>query len=74
MRTATLYRGHVLDVLARLPERSVQCCVTSPPYFGLRDYKIPPQSWDGETGCALQAHVGEEEPPALSVVEQGSLW
>jgi len=52
VRAATLYHGHVLNVLAGLPERSIQCCVTSPPYWGLRDYKLPPQIWDGESGCA----------------------
>jgi DNA modification methylase len=35
---ATLYQGDCLEVLASLPDQSVQCCVTSPPYFGLRDY------------------------------------
>jgi site-specific DNA-methyltransferase (adenine-specific) len=35
---ATLYLGDCLDVLSGLPSASVQCCVTSPPYFGLRDY------------------------------------
>jgi DNA modification methylase len=34
-----LYRGDAAAVLARLPERSVQCVVTSPPYWGLRDYR-----------------------------------
>jgi DNA modification methylase len=33
-----LYHGNVNDVLAELPECSVDCIVTSPPYFGLRDY------------------------------------
>jgi DNA modification methylase len=43
--------GHVLDKLAELPAESVQCCVTSPPYFGLRDYGIEAQVWpDGWTG------------------------
>ena len=32
--------GDVLDKLAELPERSVHCCLTSPPYWGLRDYKV----------------------------------
>lgn len=36
--SATLHLGDCLDVLRTLPEASVQCCVTSPPYFGLRDY------------------------------------
>lgn len=37
--TVRLYLGNVTDVLARMPEKSVQCVVTSPPYWGLRDYK-----------------------------------
>lgn len=35
---ATLYQGDCLEVLRGLPDASVQCCVTSPPYYGLRDY------------------------------------
>jgi len=34
----TLYRGHALNVLRSLPSGSVHCVVTSPPYWGLRDY------------------------------------
>jgi len=30
--------GDCRDILRTLPERSVNCCVTSPPYFALRDY------------------------------------
>lgn len=44
-----LYLGNVTDVLARLPERSVHCTVTSPPYHGLRDYKTPPVPWPAVT-------------------------
>lgn len=43
MSRAVLHCGDVRDVLARLPERSVQCVVTSPPYFNLRDYGMPGQ-------------------------------
>ena len=35
--------GDCRDVLRRLPDVSVQCCVTSPPYFGLRDYGVAGQ-------------------------------
>lgn len=35
-----LLEGDVSDVLPRLPDDSVQCVVTSPPYWGLRDYGI----------------------------------
>ena len=41
--TATLYQGDCLEVMAALPEQSVHCCVTSPPYWGLRDYGVPGQ-------------------------------
>jgi len=34
----TLYHGDALAVLRELPDESVDCCVTSPPYWGLRDY------------------------------------
>lgn len=34
----TIYCGNARDVLASLPSESVQVCVTSPPYYGLRNY------------------------------------
>lgn len=34
----TFYCGDVLDVLRQLPDESVHCVVTSPPYWALRDY------------------------------------
>jgi len=34
----TLRHGDSLAVLRQMPDQSVNCCVTSPPYFGLRDY------------------------------------
>jgi DNA modification methylase len=39
----TLYVGDVSDVLAGLPDESVHCVVTSPPYWGLRDYSTEGQ-------------------------------
>lgn len=41
--TVTLLQGDALEVLRTLPERSVQTCVTSPPYYGLRDYGVSGQ-------------------------------
>lgn len=35
--------GDVIDGLRTLPDESVQCCVTSPPYWGLRDYGVEGQ-------------------------------
>jgi len=41
----TLHNGDALAVLRTMESESVNCCVTSPPYFGLRDYKV-----DGQIG------------------------
>lgn len=35
--------GDCRDILPTLPEKSVHCCVTSPPYWGLRDYGVAGQ-------------------------------
>lgn len=35
--------GDCRATLLTLPEKSVQCCVTSPPYFGLRNYNVEGQ-------------------------------
>jgi site-specific DNA-methyltransferase (adenine-specific) len=39
----TLYVGDVRDVLRELPAESVHCVMTSPPYWGLRDYQVEGQ-------------------------------
>lgn len=41
----TIFNGDCLDVLRQLPDESVQCCVTSPPYYALRNYNV-----DGQIG------------------------
>jgi DNA modification methylase len=46
-----LYQGDCLKLLAALPEKSVHCVVTSPPYWGLRDYGLPPSVWDDPGDC-----------------------
>jgi DNA modification methylase len=38
--------GHTVDVLRAMPDDSVHCVVTSPPYYGLRDYGLEPVIWD----------------------------
>ena len=39
----TILQGDAVEQLRTLPAGSVQCCVTSPPYWGLRDYAIAGQ-------------------------------
>lgn len=41
--TITILQGDCREVLATLPAESVNCCVTSPPYYALRDYGVAGQ-------------------------------
>ena len=47
-------QGDVLDRLRDMPDESVHCCITSPPYWGLRDYGLPNQLWGGDPSCDHQ--------------------
>lgn len=47
-----IMQGDVIKALRKLPADSVDCVITSTPYLGLRDYKIPPSIWDEpDTPC-----------------------
>lgn len=61
MQTDRIYCGDALTVLKTLPDNSVNCCVTSPPYYALRDYGV-----DGQ--------IGREETPALYVERLTSIF
>ena len=54
MELDTIFCGDALDVLRTLPDNFVHCCITSPPYYALRDYGM-----DGQ--------IGREERPAQYV-------
>lgn len=59
LRTRLLV-GHVLDQLRTLPDKSVHCCVTSPPYFGLRSYGTESQIWGGNDPACVEHRFGDE--------------
>lgn len=73
--SVTLYHGDSLAVLRQLPDRSVDCCVTSPPYFGLRDY-----GQDGQYGLESSPAEYVETMRALFaevrrvLANDGTLW
>ena len=55
MSAFTLLQGDCRKVLATLPDESVHCCISSPPYWGLRDYQTA--EWEGgDTECD---HLGK---------------
>jgi site-specific DNA-methyltransferase (adenine-specific) len=48
-------------MMRTLPEKSINCCVTSPPYFGLRDYGTA--SWEGgDINCDHKIPANEHDP------------
>lgn len=68
-------QGDCLDVLRALPAESVQCCVTSPPYWGLRDYECKGQLGLEKTPEAYTAKLVEvfREVRRL-LTDDGTLW
>lgn len=44
----TVHVGDVRTILGELEADSVQTVITSPPYYGLRDYGLPPTTWGGD--------------------------
>lgn len=65
----TIFQGHALDVLRQMPNQSVHMIVTSPPYWGLRDYGLPPLVWDEPGECA---HEWQESKRAWGGGAQGA--
>ena len=49
--TWKILQGDALTVLRSMQSESVHSVVTSPPYWGLRDYGLPPRIWGGEPDC-----------------------
>lgn len=71
----TLHHGHALEVLRTLPDQSVNCVVTSPPYFGLRDYGTPDQIGLEESPAAYIAALRDVFAEARRVLaDDGTLW
>ena len=70
-----IHPGDTRASLARLPERSVRCCVTSPPYWGLRDYGHDGQIGLEQTPAAYVASMVEVFAAVRRVLtDDGTLW
>ena len=71
---ATLYHADAREI--PLPDKSVHCCVTSPPYFSLRDYAL------GDTGIGLEPTLAEWLASIVAVMREvrrvlrddGTVW
>ncbi len=67
--------GDALSMLGTLPDASVNCCVTSPPYYGLRDYGMAGQIGLEETPDAYVAKMVAVMREVRRVLrDDGTLW
>lgn len=57
----TIYCGDSLEILKTFPNESVNCCITSPPYFNLREYPHDKQ-------------MGLEETPELYIYKMVAIF
>ena len=71
-----LYLGDCVDTMRRRVSReSVQCCVTSPPYYGLRDYGVAGQIGLEETPEQYVERLVEVFREVRRVLkDDGTLW
>lgn len=70
-----IIRGDALEVLKTLPDESINCCVTSPPYFGLRDYGVPGQMGLEDAPEAYITRLVEVFREVRRVLsDEGTLW
>lgn len=70
-----LLQGDCLQLLKGLPAQSIHCCVTSPPYFGLRDYGVDGQIGLEPTSDEFVAKLVEVFREVKRVLrDDGTLW
>ncbi|TAK51456.1 MAG: hypothetical protein EPO24_15830 [Bacteroidetes bacterium] len=64
-----ILQGNALDALKTLPSESVQCVVTSPPYWGMRDYSTESQIWRSPLRLIdCTEHAWEDATPVNSAL------
>lgn len=71
----TIYCGDCLELMKEIPDKSVDCCITSPPYYGLRDYGVTGQIGLEPTPEAYVARLAEVFREVRRVLkDEGTLW
>ena len=73
--SVTLHLGNACEVLRDLPPGSVDCIVTSPPYYGLRDYGHDDQiGMEGSPSEYVNALCGTFQAAKRTLADDGTLW
>lgn len=75
MKTNIIYNKDCLIGLRELPDNCIDCCITSPPYYGLRDYGCSGQIGLEETPREYIDRLTEVFAEVLRVLKpDGTLW
>ena len=75
MELDVIKQGNSVDVLKTFPDESIDCCITSPPYYGLRDYGMEDQIGLEETPEAyIQRLVDVFHEVKRVLKKDGTLW
>src|SRR5690348_18344490 len=73
--TSTLYVGDARNVLTDMPDESADCIVTSPPYWGKRDYGVPVQYGHEDNPAAYVDTMRDVFREARRVLaDDGTCW
>ena len=73
--TISILYGDCRDMLKTLPDESVHCVVTSPPYWGLRDYNVAGQiGLEPDFNDYIAAMVGVFREVRRVLRSDGTLW
>lgn len=71
----SIAHGHALELARGLPDNSIQAIITSPPFYGLRDYGTEPQLWPAVTFAPMaglpEITIPEQE---ASLGLEADLW
>lgn len=73
--TNKIISGDSMSVLKTLPDQSINCCITSPPYWGLRDYGVDGQIGLEKTPDEYVVHMADVFREVRRVLkDDGTLW
>jgi DNA modification methylase len=71
----TIHIGDCIDILKTLPAQSVDCCITSPPYFNLRNYENSNQIGQESTVDEYLSNLVKVFSEVKRVLkDEGTLW
>ena len=75
VNSVNIHTGNCLDILPTMEAGSVNCCVTSPPYFGLRDYGNDEQiGLEATPEAFVESMVNVFREVKRVLADDGTLW